>query len=341
MIGGLAVSFIESYTALYVGEVSSKNLRGMISTFSVTMFNFGILVQYALGVYVPYDEASRIMLTISVVLLLSCYCLVETPYYLASVGRNEKALKVLCWLRATDTKHVEDEFQSIANVKLITDFWQLVRTIKTQVEVRRSFQITIILQLLFTTLLSMFASFANFIIPNSDMLTSEQFALLLCVIPVIMCLLSSFVLDRFGRRIMLIVSFTLGVVFNGTVTVMYFVEERSIADIPHFSSIAFGIILMHLISFTFALQPAVIALRSEVFPISYKILGINMAFGIASLSYCGVTWLFMKSMELYGMYVNFMVYFACCVLGVVFVVYNVPETKGKTLAEIQEVLKKS
>lgn len=312
----------------------------MNATFGVLTFNLGVLYQYILGTYFEYYDAAKITLTLAIFLLLSCYCAVETPYYLASVGNTEKALSTLCWLRASTVKQVESEFHEITRIDMAMTFREILLHIK-QPEVRRSFAITILLQLIITTLMSAFASFANFLIPDSPHLSSEQFALILNIVPVTMGLLSSFCLDRFGRRPLLIVSFTLELFLNAVITVMFYVQEKSISSIPYFSYTVFVFIVAYLIIFTFATQPSVIALRSEVLPLGYKVLGINITFCLSASLYLALIWLFMESLELYGMYINFLVYFMCCFVGLVFVVYNVPETKGRTLAQIQDILKKS
>lgn len=48
---------------------------------------------------------------------------------------------------------------------------------------------------------------------------------------------------------------------------------------------------------------------------------------------------FMMMIQIYGMYINFLTCVVVCFVGIVSVYYLMPETRGKTLSEIQLILK--
>lgn len=336
LLSGFGTGVFECFMPIYQGEVVTKNYRGTASSCGMAFYGVGVLLQYMSGIYLTYDDAAIVTVTLSIVMLLSTYCLIESPYFLLTRNPDE-ALKTIAWLRAVEPKLAEKKLKDMSNQNVPNNgyFFEYFK----RPEIYKSFVISLILGCLAAILVSTFISFANFIVPDTKFMTSDKFALLLNVIPIAMSFLSAACIDRVGRRPLLLVGFSLGILLNAIICVLFYIQQRSILKIDNFSWIVFCIIVMFLVVFSLCINPTVGALRTELFPINYKIIGISSSIACNAVAFAMSTIFFMKVTKNYGMYLNFLVYCICCVFGSVFVHCFLPETKGKSLPEIQEILK--
>lgn len=152
--------------------------------------------------------------------------------------------------------------------------------------------------------------------------------------------LSAFLVDKIGRKPILIIS-SLGCAVSLIAEGIYFylqeylqVDTSSLGWLPTTGLVTFA--LMN--NFGICTLPYV--LLGELFATNIK--------GVASsLSICyGGTLAFVVSKffkplsNSWGMYTMFWIFGGCCVLGSLYVYYLIPETKGKTFNDIQDKLKK-
>lgn len=335
---GFGIGTYDCFGTIYIGEIVSENVRGIFLTLVVLCYNAGILIQYILAYYLTYTESNTISLAISIIMLVSTHNIVESPYWLVEHNQHNRASKILSWLRVCEEKQVQDELQDIANMERVTNYSEFFSNFKNP-EVYKSYSIVLTLGVIASSLMTTTVTFANYIVPATAHWTSDHFAMLLCCIPMINTFLSSFFIDRCGRRPLLIGSFFLETIVNGVIAALYILQEKFYAHIPHFSWIVFILLMLYLVIYSLATYPPILALRSELFPASYKILGVNICICLNAATNFVCTIFFMQVTQLYGMYLNYLVFTVCCFFGMILVYGLLPETKGKTLFEIQRILK--
>lgn len=91
-------------------------------------------------------------------------------------------------------------------------------------------------------------------------------------------------------------------------------------------------------SFAISIGPVMWVLFSEIFPSKVRALAISFVGLINSFVSFMVQWVFPWELEVLGNATTFFIYGMFAVIGLVFVIKVVPETKGKTLEEIEEKL---
>lgn len=84
---------------MYTGEISSKNIRGLLGTFFQLMITIGILLSNILGAYVSLLFFNITCLLFTFVFAVLFTFLPETPAYYLSKGKDEKAEKSIRRLR--------------------------------------------------------------------------------------------------------------------------------------------------------------------------------------------------------------------------------------------------
>jgi len=97
-------------------------------------------------------------------------------------------------------------------------------------------------------------------------------------------------------------------------------------------------ILLFIASFAISLGPVTWALLSEIFPNRIRGLAISVAGTCNALVSTIVITIFPIELASIGTGTSFMIFAVLCALGLVFVLKYVPETKGKSLEEIQDLL---
>lgn len=90
--------------------------------------------------------------------------------------------------------------------------------------------------------------------------------------------------------------------------------------------------------FAMSLGPVMWVLFSELFPLSIKAIAISFVGFINSMVSAGVQSVFPWELSTIGSSMTFIIYGVFAVLGLVFIIAKVPETKGKSLEELESIL---
>ncbi|XP_043483704.1 facilitated trehalose transporter Tret1-like [Leptopilina heterotoma] len=106
---------------LYVSEVAAPHQRAWLASIGPVMVSFGVLISYSLGAMTTWQNTAAISIAPAILSLALTRILPETPAWLATRGRIEEAKEALLWLRgpglSTDIEHNELS-SSVSNLKL-------------------------------------------------------------------------------------------------------------------------------------------------------------------------------------------------------------------------------
>ncbi|CAI0406071.1 unnamed protein product [Linum tenue] len=156
------------------------------------------------------------------------------------------------------------------------------------------------------------------------------------ILQVVVTLLITQVIDRAGRKPLLLVSGS-GLVLACLITGLSFYLKVNELALNYVPAMAVTGILLYIGSFSAGMGAVPWVIMSEIFPINIKGAAGALAtlvnwFGAWAVSY---TYNFLMSWSSYG---TFLVYAAINALAIVFVIKVVPETKGRTLEQIQAAI---
>lgn len=98
---GLGSGMVGAPVRVYTSEVTQPHLRGMLSALATAFISFGIFFQYTLGAFLSWQVLSTICTIIPSFALLLMLLMPETPNYLVSRFKTEKAKKSLAKLRGS------------------------------------------------------------------------------------------------------------------------------------------------------------------------------------------------------------------------------------------------
>ncbi|CAL8145351.1 unnamed protein product [Orchesella dallaii] len=96
---GIGLGFTLIAGSVYLSEIAEPEIRGNLSVTWFVAIRLGTLVAYGFGSLLPYNQQSSISAVISVAFGMSVFFLPESPRWLMTKWRIQKAVDSLCWLR--------------------------------------------------------------------------------------------------------------------------------------------------------------------------------------------------------------------------------------------------
>lgn len=300
----------------------------------------GVLLSYCIVPFVPIWISSAIAAVFVVIQACSFIVMPESPYYQLMKGKRESARKSLRWLRRRED--VEEELLEIE------------AAVKRQEEERGRPQDLLIVPSNRKALLIMFTlnttqhfcgisvvlMNVQIILRDAGSAISEKLsAILFGVCMLIASIGGSPFIDRFGRRILLISSSILSSIFLGVLGAFFYLKDIEGMDLSEYGAIPLAAVLLYALVYKYGLGLVPIVSMGELFPTSVKAMGMTLS----DLTYTVMAMVSLQvyyvTAERYGMYFPFLLFLCCGLFTAIFVYYVMPETKGKTLEEIQMILK--
>jgi sugar porter (SP) family MFS transporter len=332
LLGGLGVGISSVTAPIYISEVSPADRRGRL----VGLFQFnvvlGILISYLSNYLISQggETSWRWMLGVqafpSALFLVLIYFIPESPRWLI-LKKNETA-RALEILRVINPLNCEDELASIKNSSLVDATESKANLFSGQ------YKTPVILAVLFAFFNQV--SGINAIIyyaprifemaglgAHSSLLSTVGIGL----INFIFTLLGINIIDRVGRRILMIVG-SFGLIASLFLVAITFYSG-------HFSGFAIPVYMMIFIAFFAFSQGAVIwVFISEIFPNQVRAKGQTLGSSTHWIMAAIIAFCFPYLAESLGGAVTFSFFCIMMVCQLVFVWKFMPETKGRSLEQI-------
>ncbi|CAH1169996.1 unnamed protein product [Phaedon cochleariae] len=340
---GAVTGVVYAILPIYLTEISELGNRGMLGSFMSVFSNLGILLVFVIG---PYLSVKQLSICCAVPTLLFAIFfgifIPESPVYLVTKGDRAEATKSLMKLRQRSSRHVEAELHLITkNVEKQTEVGTVGDLFKER-SLRRALFICFTLPV-FQQIsgLQVVNSFLGPILDSTKTgLSTYTSTVIIGIVRMFVVVTATALIDRVGRKVLLLVS-TLGCFLTLTLLGMYFhLDKSEVFDIESFSWLPVISLTFFMAFFNVGLVGIPFLLPSELFPPKFKSLGSSLV----SFSSFGFYFLVVMSYPIishwYGIELCFWMFSGGTLLGVVFIYFMVPETKGKTYNDIKKFLEK-
>jgi sugar porter (SP) family MFS transporter len=125
VLTGLGIGAVSNVAPMYAAEIAPPSIRGQLIGFYEIAWQIGgtvgFWINYGTSVHIPNDDARQWMIPVALQLIppgllaLGLWSLPESPRWLFSVNRREKAIKNLCFLRKLpeDDDYIQYEIRVI------------------------------------------------------------------------------------------------------------------------------------------------------------------------------------------------------------------------------------
>ncbi|VEN62825.1 unnamed protein product [Callosobruchus maculatus] len=325
---------------MYIAEIADKRIRGFLSGIIYVMMLIGILVIYAVAPYVPFYVPSIIGGALVIIQLISCPFMPDSPYYLISKDKPEKAKRHLERLRNSDS--VEKEIQEItAAVQRQQQEKGRLMDLVVSKSNRKALLIMLVLNGAqhFSSISVMLMNLHEILsAANSKYLSSNVSGILFAGMMLLSATIADFVVDKFGRKALLTIS-SLCTGVSLLSLAVYFTLQIHGYNVKPFSWVPVVSVMVYAFVFKFGLGIIPIVMTAELFPAKVKAMGMTFS----DFFYVTFAWLsveiYKRLTDTFGIDVPFYLFAFSCILTALFAQIYIPETKGKTLEEIQFILK--
>ncbi|XP_018578224.1 facilitated trehalose transporter Tret1-like, partial [Anoplophora glabripennis] len=342
IFGGLALGGGYTLLPMYITEISEDYNRGMLSLSLNVFWALGNFIPYAVGPFVSIMWFNIILACLPTAFFIAFLIIgTETPYYLIGANKIEQAHTALMKLRSLENDLVQKELESM-KLHLKDDEHGHFSDILKKAELRKALLICLVL--IIAQALSGFCAITFYLQPIFEAAGTSISAEISALIVGCAMLLSSFVapvlVDRLGRKIL-----TISSCFGTFVSLIilgsfFFVQDFTFQDIDHISWMPIFSLILYILTFNFGLGSIPWILSSELFPNSVKQIAastVSSTFWITSFL---LTRFFNDMNDFMGRAGSFWFFAVICLLAAIFSIFFMPETKGKSFGEIQEMLKR-
>jgi sugar porter (SP) family MFS transporter len=341
-ISGLGQGIIYVVCPMYIGEIADKNIRGSLGSFIKLMVTFGELYAHAIGPFVSYQWLAYSCIIIPILFFITFIWMPESPYYLIIRNRRKDAenslMKLRCHLSKDDLEEDMDQMQKTV-IRDLSDkgrIWDLFNTVGNRRAVLICFGLQLILQF---SGIAAIESYTQEILEASESDIPAGIAvIILSVMQLAAGLGAAALVDRIGRKpLLLSTTFLAGVALSMS-AIFYFLKLWLNYNMKRYGAILITSVISYELIIALGLSPLPYMMLGELFPTNVKGFAVSLANLWASLLAFFVSKMHQVITDTCGIYTSFAWFASASFIGIAFIVFIVPETKGKSLLEIQEEL---
>lgn len=333
-LSGISYGMAYSAAPMYLGEIASDSIRGSIGTLLTVMAKLGILIQYSIAPYISIKLNAWLALITPALFVMVFIFLPESPYYLLMKDKNDEALASLRWLRGNNDNVVDELSKMRIAVRQAQENRGTLKELFSRGNIR---SLIIVLGIGASQQLcgsqAIIAYSQQIFEKVGSSIRSSELSIIMGIIQLFSAAVASSIVDRLGRRPLLLIS-AIGTTICNTLVGVYFLLDYKEVDVSSISWIPLISIMIFIICYTIGLATVPYAILSEVFPTNVKSLAIAVCTMSTSAIAFGVTKLYQRVSDDLGVYVAFLGFAFFTFFFILFIFFLVPETKGKSLATI-------
>ncbi|KAJ9597401.1 hypothetical protein L9F63_011746, partial [Diploptera punctata] len=342
-IVGISIGGILTIIPIYVGEICEIHVRGTLGTILSVLGNGGILFSYAVGAYSQYHNFAITCLALPILFVVSFMWMPETPIYLLSKGKYKEAKRSLKHLRGSRGPHIYEELNKMST--LLRDIQERTSdsgAIKDLLQNKGSRKALIIGVVISAT--QMFSGIYAMLSYNGIIfkMSGADLPPHICSIIVggvlfVAPILSLPLMDRVGRKILLVASLTIMTTCLTLLGVYFYLLEigTDLSTVGYIPVVCMGI---YLLCMGMGLAPINIVLFSEIFLPHVRSISASISTFVMAISSFIVTRFYNDLSNVAGVYGSFWFFAICCLLGTCFSIVCIPETKNRTVESIHAEL---
>ncbi|XP_026731363.1 facilitated trehalose transporter Tret1-like isoform X2 [Trichoplusia ni] len=338
-ICGLCVGVGSLAFPVYLGETIQPEVRGTLGLFPTAIGNIGIVVCYTAGKYLNWYQLAYLGACLPIPFFILMLLIPETPRWYISRRRHDEARKALRWLRGKNA-NIENEMRDIAMID--EQSGQDSITLKELFSMTYMRSILICLGLMTFQQLSGINAVIFYTVNIFQMSGSSVDEHLATIIVGIVNFISTFIatalIDRAGRKVLLYISSVTMTITLGVLGAFFYVQTDMDMDVSTLGWIPLTCIMIYLLGFSLAFGPIPWLMMGEILPARIRGSAASLCTAFNWLCTFTVTKTFYNILVAIGPAGTFWLFGSICFIGLFFVILCVPETSGRSLAQIERVL---
>lgn len=339
---GLSVGLVFTVLPMYIGEISDDEVRGSLGSLMQLFIVIGLLFSYSLGPYLSVQLFNIILLVPPVAfLVIFLFFIPESPYYLIQADNVDSAEESLMKLRAKSKYDVQKELETMKGLVQEAqqnkgNFFDIFKS--------RGLTMALFLSVSLVTL-QQFSGINIILFYTQDIFTDAGVSLAPEICTIIVGIVqvgasgaTPMLVERKGKRFLLLVS-ALGMgLSQGVLAYFFYLKDDKHSDVSAIGWVPIASLIVYMIAYCLGFGPLPWAVMGELFPGNIKSVA-----STATASGCWVLGFLLTNYfgivaELIGKSGSFGIFSVCCFGAILFTYKLLPETTGKSLQEIQDIL---
>jgi sugar porter (SP) family MFS transporter len=337
--GGLAIGLASALTPVYIAEIAPAKNRGTLVSLNQLAIVVGILTSYLVNWQLAKlgDASWRWMLASAAIPSLAFFfgllVIPESPRWLISRGLKAQGEAVLA--RIFGPTAAREQADAVANA-IASEQGSWAELLSPDVKAR----------LVVAIALAVFQQITgiNTVLYYGSIIISDHFHgesagaalaanVIIGTVNLIFTIVAMLFLDRWGRRAILMTACAgMAVSLGGLVLTFHF--NAASAALP------LTFILLYVAFFAFGMGPGVWLYMSEIFPTKIRGRAVALATSALWAGTLVVTFTFLSLVKTLGIGGTFSIYALLSAACFFYILTSVPETRGRTLEQIQEYWKR-
>lgn len=344
VIAGCGTSGSMVAVSIYLGEITEKKIRGMLSSFLVVFSDLGVFIVALFGAYFSYNVINISLLFIPLFHITSFAFMPESPYFYLIQEQDEEAITSLKKLRGVkDLDELETEIKEM-KMSIIEINGLEKSNLKDLFFNHSNLKALIILLVVqFASLSSgsvAMLAYSQAIFSYSGFFLSPAHSFIIIIaVKIITGFAVTQIIERFGRRILFFSSGLFCSIFQGVVGLFFFMKFNLNSDVSSISWLPLVSLISFQITGAIGIGPIPYILIAELFSVQIKQIAVPITTIFATIVSFSTEFMFPLINRDVGIYASFWIFAICCFTGSVIFFFITPETKGKSLEEIQLILK--
>jgi len=328
---------------LYTSEIAETQIRGALGNYFQLLLVVGILFSYVFGAVCNPQMLSILCAIIPLVFGVVFFFQPETPIYLLKKDDRHGALRSLQRFRGSvydseaEIKQMQEQLDKNAREKV--SFGQAIQSKAAKKALLICFGLMLFQQ--FSGVNAVIFFMTTIFESTGISIPPEDATIGVGVVQVIATFISTLVVDRFGRKILLILSDFFMAISGCLLGVYFTLKQRNLVDEATLNNISFlpiVCLVVFMTVFSLGFGPIPWMASSEIMPPEIKSTASSLAAMFNWFLAFIVTRFYNNLVESIGGDVTFYIFTCISLIGTAFVYFLLPETKGKTTQEVQDIL---
>lgn len=344
VFGGLSVGLMGASCSVYLSEMSDPKYRGFFLGTPSMALSIGILIIHIVGTFLSWRSTALFACSCPILCFILMSFVPETPSWLISKDQYADAAKAFRWLRGCSTE-VQQEFRDMCEKRRYVraageslPFWVQFRLNIQKSEFYKPFAIVFIcfITMQFTGPNTVTFYSITFMQQTVGSRMNEYVAMILIdVLRALMSIVACILLRLSPRRVLVMVS-GIGTTISLFCLAGQICLTRFYPEMTEYSWTSLLFLISYIFFVSIGIFPIPWCMSGELLPVAMRSFGssINAMFNFL---WCFIVIKTAPSMfETVGMDGTFLAYGLVCLTGTALLYFFMPETKNKTLHEIEE-----
>jgi sugar porter (SP) family MFS transporter len=344
-ITGFCCGLISLSAPVYIAETANPSKRGFLGSGFQLSVTLGILLTYLTGKYVSWAYLAVISCIYPIMLLISMTLMPETPYWLIKKARISEATEANLFLHGSNgAQNIEvdisvpsissDGLQTGTNKLNLSEFMKphIMKPILLSLSLMFFQQFSGVNAIIFYTTTIFESAGSQAISPNDA-------TILVGFVQVVATFAACLLTDRAGRRLLLVISGIGCGLSLVSMSTFYFVSSSNETFKSTYEWIPIVALISFIIAFSLGMGPIPWLLMGELLPAHVKSIASGLSSSFNWMCAFLITFFFnylIQGLSDSGTYLLFAI---ISFVSSVFVIFLLPETRGKSLQEIENLFR--